>query len=271
MPRPVAQSAPTTIPDPTTTTAPTTTTVSMDAADAALLQIEPGLGSQYATSGAVAGAQGFVAAVSYDVGAMGRINVYRFTGSTWATVATLGAADDLDAMTPGAPITAVHLTHGADPDFYVRLSGADHTGAVVVSDFSGPWHLVSVDHGSSGPELIDSTLTPDGVTESRNDCNPDCADGTSTTTSYTFNATSGIFVPGTVPTPVTPPTTPAISFGELVSTIQIDLQAGTLPGAAAVPDAYPVVPGNDGSGDWKCLCLQRQQLVDRGRRASGHD
>lgn len=108
--------------------------------------------------------------------------------------ATLDPANHGDALTRA--VTNVNVTSSTVPDFFVALLGADHTGAVVVTDVGGTWHALAVHHASGSPELVDAAVSGSTVTESLNDCQPSCATGKITTTAFRYSPSADALVPG---------------------------------------------------------------------------
>lgn len=242
----------------TTASASTSSTTSpsenVAAAQAALGPLVLQFGSTHSDSGVVPSGQGLLAAVSYDGPSGGSgssttgglINVYRWDGTAWADLATLGVGVGLDeAQTTGTgtgttpPIAVEHYTSPSIPDFDVGLVGGDHAGAVVVSDVGGNWHLLPIQHKGDGPEFINPTLNGMTIIEHSNDCTPNCAQGSITATTFAFNVASGEFSPSGPPQTTSAPTTtaPKMSFSSIVNDIQSRIRAGTLPSSSAVPDA----------------------------------
>lgn len=107
--------------------------------------------------------------------------------------ATLDPANHGDALTRA--VTNVNVTSSTVPDFFVALLGADHTGAVVVTDVGGTWHALAVHHASGSPELVDAAVSGSTVTESLNDCQPSCATGKITTTAFRYSPSADALGP----------------------------------------------------------------------------
>jgi hypothetical protein len=199
-------------PTTSTTTAPTTTTTITNSetaaqAQAALTPLLAPYGATYATAGVVPSTAGPLTAVSYvGSGYVGMVRIYGWQSGQWSTLATLGAGDDLPVpeSSDETPILVEHFTGGADPDFYVELSASSITAAVVASNEGGTWHLIVIDHPGTNDYFTDPTVSGTKVTETTDNCQPDCAAGTETATSYTYSRTSGEFVPAASPQATTP-------------------------------------------------------------------
>ena len=129
------------------------------------------------------------------------VDVFRWNGSAWQPIASnLGSGASLDPHFPFTVVTA-SLTGGSTPDFAISgQAGASASGLFVVADVSGHWEAVPVDHREGGVVLLNGRVAGDVVQESINSCNPDCASGQETTTSYRFSATTGRFEPTGTPT-----------------------------------------------------------------------
>lgn len=129
------------------------------------------------------------------------VDVFHWTGSSWQPVATnLGSGAALDPHSPFT-VTTASLTGSRSPDFVISgAAGASASGLFVVADVAGHWEAVPVDHSQGGVVLINGRVSGSEVQESINSCNPNCAAGQETTTSYRFSPTTGRFEPVGTPT-----------------------------------------------------------------------
>lgn len=189
-----------TAPAASATTAPAT--VPATNPQAALAALARSLGPRYATSPVTSPAT--YAAVAHasppPSGPVGGVptlvDVFRWDGSAWRPVATdLGSGASLDPQA-GFTVTTAALTGGPEPDFVVTGGlGASSSGLFVVADVAGRWEAVPIDQPGGGVMFVDGRVAGNEVQESVQSCNPNCASGPATTTSYRFSAATGRFEP----------------------------------------------------------------------------
>jgi hypothetical protein len=159
------------------------------------------------TSGAVAVGAGAYAVVAHNAGGgAALIDIYTYQGSTLIDVApNIGANQNLDPVDPTTIRTGA-VTGGPFPDFLVPLTAGDHDNGVLVANVGGTWQLIGVSErtgAAATDELVQPTIVGNHVTQSVNDCSPNCAQGSYSVTTYLFNPQLGklmAFGP-TVPSP----------------------------------------------------------------------
>lgn len=155
------------------------------------------------TSGVVTTAQGDYAAVSYNLAVAGQgthpiVMVFAFDGAAWAKVATI-TLDLGGVVDPGygiaTPITVVHVTGTVTPDFAVVVNYNSGNAGAIISDIGGTWHPLTFTGGPGavrgGDEIDSPVFTGTAVTETYNDCTPDCAGGTNETITYRYSPATG--------------------------------------------------------------------------------
>lgn len=133
------------------------------------------------------------------------VDVFRWDGSSWRTVAAdLGSGASLDPHFPFTVVTA-SLTGSSAPDFVISgQAGASASGLFVVGDVGGHWEAVPVDHRLGGVVLLNGRVSGGSVQESVNSCNPNCAEGQETTSTYRFSPGTGRFEPTGTPSVTSP-------------------------------------------------------------------
>jgi hypothetical protein len=137
-------------------------------------------------------------AVAHDVGGLtALIDIYAYQGSTFVDVApNIGSGQDLDPVDP-TTIRTGDVTGGPFPDLLVPLTAGDHDNGVLVSYFGGSWQLIGVSErtgAGASDELVQPNILGNEVTQSVNDCSPDCAQGTYSVTTYLFDPQLGKLV-----------------------------------------------------------------------------
>jgi hypothetical protein len=147
-----------------------------------------------------------VAAFAYDP-AGDLLQVLGYTGRRWTQIAALGAGAKRCAGCngfrwlpeyTGPSISVADVTGDGRPDFLVPMNGADNTPGAVVSEdgaaragwryvpFTGPFptgNVVGRDPRFRGHVLVTGF----------NDCKPTCAEGTTSTVTWTYNRSTGVF------------------------------------------------------------------------------
>jgi hypothetical protein len=181
-----------------------TTTARVDPA-AALDVLVKSHGASHASSGVIQTSIGVLAAVSYNVGTANagttpHVTILSFDGSTWVKVTDI-ALDLGGLVLPPAsnatPITVVHFTGSAAPDFAVVVNYNDGPAAAIVSLASGAWRpLIFTGGPHGGDEIINPTFTATAVAERANTCTPSCAAGNYVTTVYRYSQQTGTMVAG---------------------------------------------------------------------------
>jgi hypothetical protein len=167
-----------------------------------------------ATSGVVPSGAAAYAAVAHDTdGGTAQIDIYAYQDSTFVDVSpNIGANQNLDPVDPTTIKTGA-VTGGPFPDFLVPLKAGDHDNGVLVANVGGTWQLIGVSDRTgvaATDELVQPNIVGDHVTQSVNDCTPDCAQGGYSVTTYLFDPQLGkltAFGPTVQsPTPDGPPT-----------------------------------------------------------------
>jgi hypothetical protein len=162
-------------------------------------------GASHASSGVIRTSNGELAAVSYNVappngGTTPHVTILTFDGSTWVKVTDV--ALDLGGMvlplaSNATPITVVHLTGSATPDFAVIVNYNDGPAAAIISRARGSWRPLLFSGGPhGGDEIINPTFTATAVAERANTCTPSCAAGNYVTTVYQYSQQTGTMVAG---------------------------------------------------------------------------
>ncbi len=131
----------------------------------------------------------------YGVGSHSVGQAYKWSGSAWQQIGSV----DFGVNSPGPVVSeppAPEQLTGAT-DFLVDLEAADVPLSAVVSDAGGSWRVVPfVRNGQSQTELTYASVTGNQIKSGANDCQPDCAQGHVTYTTWTYDAASKEFVPG---------------------------------------------------------------------------
>lgn len=129
-------------------------------------------------------------AVGHDVGLMSLIDIYVYQGSRFVDVApNIGSTQSLDPVDPTV-IRTGNITGAPFPDLLVPLVAGDHDNGVLVSYVGGSWQLIGVSErtgAAASDELVEPNIIGNEVTQSVDDCAPDCAHGTYSVTTYVFN------------------------------------------------------------------------------------
>ncbi len=141
-----------------------------------------------------AGSLTYVAVAHDDGGKSALIDIYAYQGSTFVDVApNLGSNQNLDPVSP-TTIRTGHVTGGPFPDFLVPLTAGDHDNGVLVSSVGGRWQLIGESErtgAAASDELVAPNIVGNKVTQSVNDCSPNCARGTYAVTTYLFDPRLG--------------------------------------------------------------------------------
>lgn len=137
-----------------------------------------------------AGSLTYVAVAHDDGGKSALIDIYAYQGSTFVDVApNLGSNQSLDPVIP-TTIRTGNVTGGPFPDFLVPLAAGNHDNGVLVSSVGGRWQLIGVSErtgAAASAELVEPNIVGNKVTQSVNDCSPNCAQGNYAVTTYRFN------------------------------------------------------------------------------------
>jgi len=127
------------------------------------------------------------------------------SAGSWHHVATVVIDRSPGNGVGSRPSSVAHLTGATD--VIVPIAAASVEPVAVVSDTGGHWHAIPFDTSSqgrtdvvvmdqhSGPQANGTFIT------AQNNCNPACASGTITYTTYRYNATIGAFVRVASPSP----------------------------------------------------------------------
>jgi hypothetical protein len=109
-------------------------------------------------------------------------------------VADIALPDPRFPLVPGA-IPAVDVTADGLADFLVSVQAADTTPALVVSGDGGAWRLVA-QSGTAGDVYFarDPQVEDGRLTTTVNGCVPNCASGRTTTVTWVYDRSSGVFV-----------------------------------------------------------------------------
>lgn len=138
-------------------------------------------------------------ALAHDVGQTSSvIDIYLYQGTAFVAVThSIGAGQSLDPVDPSTIVTA-NITRAQFSDFLVPLAAGGHDNGVLVSFAGGFWHLVGPSDrigAAASPELVQPTIVGNEIKQSVNNCNPTCAQGTYSVTTYAFDSASGKLVP----------------------------------------------------------------------------
>ncbi|MCB1006973.1 MAG: hypothetical protein KDB35_22510 [Acidimicrobiales bacterium] len=149
-------------------------------------------------------ADGAVAAVTF--GAIQQIDVVHFTEGAWEPITRFSMsggnvdATNFGVVGPGncAALCIEMSTLTGAPDFLVPIPGADQIqlAVVEVEQDATAARLVPFDRAGELQSAVPfATVTGDVVSSQENDCIPNCADGTLTTTPWVYDPTAQMFGP----------------------------------------------------------------------------
>jgi hypothetical protein len=125
-------------------------------------------------------------------GASGATLAVARDASGWSTIATLALpAPNFDVATSD-PISIADVTGDGHPDFLVPVDAADNVPGVVVSADSGQWRLVP-DGTGNVYYARDARFVNGHLVTGENDCQPNCAQGTTTQVTWTYRRAPGTF------------------------------------------------------------------------------
>jgi hypothetical protein len=221
---------PSTTPPSTTTSLTTPTTGSLSQATAELNALLASRAAGEATAARAAGQtwNGYlhtppvadggalvaVVAFSYDPNTK-PLRVLVYTGAQWTEVAELPPAPGPGFGTPpaagmnsfwlanfdGAAISIADVTKDGRPDFLIPINAADNVPGAVVSQDGTPggtgWRYIPYLQGSSTTQRYvfarDARLQGTTLLTTYDNCNPDCAGGTTFTITWTYQSKNGVF------------------------------------------------------------------------------
>ena len=119
------------------------------------------------------------------------ITVVSLADGTASAIADLVLPEPSFDLATDLPVVAGDVTGDDAAEFLVRVLAADANPGVVVSDDGGPWRLLP---GSGDPKDVyfarEPTFTAGRLVTQVNDCVPSCADGTTTTVTWTYDRTT---------------------------------------------------------------------------------
>lgn len=155
-----------------------------------------------------------VVAFSYDPG-LKPLRVLAFRDDHWSVTVALPPVPGQGFVTPqgavmnsfwlanfpGATISVADVTKDGRPDFLIPLNAADNVPGAVVSQDGAPaiagWRYVPYTPGSSSTQQYvfarDARFQGNTLSTTFNNCNPDCADGTTSTVTWAYQNESGTF------------------------------------------------------------------------------
>jgi hypothetical protein len=182
---------------PETTAAPPTTVAPPASVLASYLAAHPEAASH---SGPVPSAAGAIAVVGLRRGSHDHvIEVLDLDGGTAHPLAELTLPEPSYEFATDA-VEVADVTGDGQPDFLVRVSAGDNDPGVVVSDDGGSWRLVEATRGPAGSSQFsdvyvarDPSYVGAHLLSTYDDCTPDCADGHSTTLTWTYQRQDGSF------------------------------------------------------------------------------
>ncbi|HTX45654.1 MAG TPA: hypothetical protein VMD48_05220, partial [Solirubrobacteraceae bacterium] len=138
---------------------------------------------------------GYVVADSHSIA-----DVYRYIHGRWHRVGHIDFGKDSLGSDTQAPPRSAALTGATD--FVVSFEAAGAAPISVVSDTGGHWHVVPFVAPGQAPEnaVEDGQVSGDTVISYTQNCIPSCATGTSTKTTWHYDAAAQAFEPYTPPT-----------------------------------------------------------------------
>jgi hypothetical protein len=217
LPRPTVPSAtavPTTAPATSSTTVPptTTSTVPLAGAAAALNAYVAADRTIVVHSGPVRDGAAVVAVAGTSTPSGGQPSIYvlNWDGQRWSKIASVvvdpgGPHWDFAV---GVPVSVADLTGDGRPDFLLIIAAADNGPGVILSQdgAGGGWRLIPNSGFTPTYVLLarDPVIQGNRLVSYYNDCTPNCAMGHTTPVHWTYQRSSGNFVPVNPPTTVPP-------------------------------------------------------------------
>jgi hypothetical protein len=126
------------------------------------------------------------------------MEIYRWSGDVWVEQTSLTlTGPSVDQSDDQFPIKVVSVTPSTQPDFLVTTLGASYPFTAIISDVTGQWGPVSFIPIGEAPQASVplGTVSGNAITAQFNNCNPDCADGTTREEVFRYSALDKALVP----------------------------------------------------------------------------